>query len=139
MPTRLQSWDYNQDRFKYPRVLVSTASGARHLIDMTTTPPTVTRILPADREVNYLEVPDEHGHHSGTAVFLGDQAPAEDEATPLVSLRADGSSTKILGTIGLVRIGAPMTMILVGLAPGATTLRSTTVVTGIELWPDSAS
>lgn len=130
----LARWDLEQDRFDFPRVLISTASGAQHLIDMTATPPTVTRVVPADREVDYLEVPDAHGHHFGRTVFLGEQIPADDKPWALASLRADGAPAILAGTIGSVVVGDPMTMILQGLVDGGTTCRTTTGVTSIEPW-----
>ncbi len=130
----LARWDLELDRFRFPRVLVSTASGAQHLIDTTATPPTVTRVMPVDREVDYLEVPDADGCHSGRAVFLGEQLPADDERWALAALRADGAPAILAGTIGAVTVGDPMIMILDGLTPRATTTRMTTAVTDIEPW-----
>ncbi|MFF2267054.1 hypothetical protein ACFVTZ_02230 [Cellulosimicrobium cellulans] len=119
-------------------MLVSTASGAQHLIDTTATPPTVTRVMPVDREVDYLEVPDADGYHSGRTVFLGEQLPADDEPWALAALRADGAPAILAGTIGSVTVGEPMTMILRGLVDRGTTCRTTTAVTRIEPWLGSA-
>lgn len=130
----LARWDLERDRFRFPRVLVSTASGAQHLIDTTATPPTVTRVMPVDREVDYLEVPDADGYHSGRTVFLGKQLPADDEPWALAALRADGAPVILAGTIGSVTVGGPMIMILDGLTPRATTTRMTTAVTDIAPW-----
>ncbi|WP_409141684.1 hypothetical protein [Cellulosimicrobium sp. RS] len=117
---------------------MSTASGAQHLIDTTATPPTVTRVMPVDREVDYLEVPDADGYYSGRTVFLGEQLRADDETWALAALRADGAPAILAGTIGSVTVDEPMTMILRGLVDQGTTCRTTTAVTRIEPWLGSA-
>lgn len=130
----LSSWDLERDRSEFPRVPVSTASGAQPLIDTTATPPAITRVLPTDHDVDYLEVPDAHGHHAGRTVFVGVQHPAENEPRALTSLRADGAAVILAGTVGSVVVGEPMTMILHGLLDQGATFRTTTEVTRIEPW-----
>lgn len=71
-------------------------------------------------------------------MFLGEHVPPDDKPWSLAALRADGAPLLLAGTIGAVAVGQPMTMILYGLVPVGTTCRTTTAVTRIEPWLESA-
>ncbi|WP_420110652.1 hypothetical protein [Pseudactinotalea sp.] len=133
----MTTWTTPEDLKAHPRVLATTESGVTYLIDAAAM--TATRMLPDDREVDVVGVPEgltESGIEVHAGAFVASRPGLPEHGRLLAGLRGDGTPLA-LAELPAVRVGSRMTLVILGLVDSEhVTVRPTTAVVSLSVHDD---